>query len=80
MNDPKRMSLAEFSKLHLRSLVAPPLQENDKLTAAAQNALENSVALHIALGMSKVRDLANFSELQRRLTVAPSLGQSARSS
>ena len=50
---PKRMSLVEFSKLHLKSLISPPTDAN-----GAEQSLrdEDRHAAQVVLAMSKLRD------------------------
>jgi hypothetical protein len=52
MNNPKRITLAEFSKLHLRSSAAR-LDGEGTGKVVQHPPCENSVAAHVILGMSK---------------------------
>ena len=48
------MSLIEFSKLHLKSLVAPP--DDDKCVGSALARDEDKYAEQVVRAMSKLRD------------------------
>jgi hypothetical protein len=52
MNNPKRITLAEFSELYLRSS-ATRLEGEDTGKVVQDLPCENSVAAHVILGMSK---------------------------
>lgn len=54
MRNIQRTSLAEFSRLYLRSLDAAPNKPDDLARAIASSPVsENSLAVQIVLGMSK---------------------------
>jgi hypothetical protein len=57
MNRPKRMTLREFSELHLRK-AAGRSEESRTTQSTPVAARENSVAAHVVLGMSKSQEVS----------------------
>jgi hypothetical protein len=50
---PKRMSLVEFSRLHLKSLIVPPMDAKGVEQSLRD---EDKYAAQVVLAMSKLRD------------------------